>query len=87
MSVFTTGVRCWPCRRRRCQHTPAAVADAGPVLPAAFLLVLPELPVAPRALPAERLWDVAPPGVVLLERETPEVRLGGTFRAAIRTHG
>ena len=63
------------------------LAGAGPVLPAGVLLVLPELPDASRALPAERLWEVAPPWVVLPERETREVRLGGTFRAVIRTHG
>ena len=60
---------------------------AGPVLPAGVLLVLPELPDTSRALPAERLWEAAPPWVVLPERETREVRLGGTFRAAIRTQG
>ena len=63
------------------------LADAGPVLPAGVLLVLPELPASPRALPAERLWEAAPRWVVLPERETREVLLGGTFRAAIRTQG
>jgi len=63
------------------------LADADPVLPAGVLVVLPELPESSRALRAERLWEVAPPWVVLPERETREVRLGGIFRAAIRTQG
>ena len=60
------------------------LADAGPVLPAGVLIVLPDLPRASRALPAERLWDVAPPSVVLPERERRDVRLGGSFRTAMR---
>ena len=63
------------------------LADAGPVLPAGVLIVLPDLPRASRALPAERLWEVAPPAVVLPERERRDVRLGGRFRAAMRTPG
>ena len=63
------------------------LADADPVLPAGVLLVLPELPDARRALPAERLWGVAPPWVVLPERAVRAVVLGGVFRAAIRTLG
>ena len=34
------------------------LADAGPMLPAGVLVLLPELPEASRALPAERLWEV-----------------------------
>ena len=60
------------------------LADAGPVLPAGVLIVLPDLPRASWALPAERLWEVAPPSVVLPERERRDVRLGGSFRAAMR---
>ena len=60
------------------------LADAGPVLPAGVLIVLRDLPRASRALPAERLWDVAPPSVALPERERRDVRLGGSFRAAMR---
>ena len=83
---------CW--RRYGREDTVSAVlavnprlADAGPVLPAGVLVVLPDLPRASRALPAERLWDVAPRSVVLPERERRDVRLAGRFRAAMRTLG
>ena len=58
------------------------LADAGPVLPAGALIVLPDLPDT-RVFPATRLWDVAPPWVVLPERQARDVRIGGVFRAAI----
>ena len=80
---------CWR-RYGRADAVPAVLAanprlaDAGPVLPAGVLIALPDLPRASRALPAERLWEVAPPSVVLPERERREVRLGGSFRAAMR---
>ena len=63
------------------------LADAGPVLSAGVLIVLPRLPAAPRGLPAERLWEVAPAWVALPEREARDVRIRGVFRAAIHTLG
>ena len=60
------------------------LADAGRVLPEGVLIVVPDLPRASQALPAERLWEVAPSSVVLPERERRNVRLGGSFRAVTR---
>ena len=63
------------------------LADASPVLPAGVLVVLPDLPAAPSAISAERLWDVVPPWVMLPERERHDIRLGGAMRAAVRFNG
>ena len=47
----------------------------------------PSFPTHHGRCPPSGCGSVAPSWVVLPERETPEVRLGGTFRAAIRTRG
>ncbi len=63
------------------------LADVGAVLPAGVLLVLPDLPNAGARLAVDRLWEVAPRGVVLPERADRAVRLTGVFRAAVRVVG
>lgn len=83
---------CWR-RYGRADAVPAVLAanpglaEAAPVLPAGMPIVFPDLPPAARAMPAGRLWDVAPAWVVLPEQRESDVRLGGTFRAAIRAQG
>ena len=61
------------------------LAGAAPVLPAGIPIVLANLPLVTPAMPAGRLWDVAPPWIVLPERGEAYVRLAGTFRAAMQT--
>ena len=63
------------------------LADVAPVLPAGIPIVFPDRPPVSRTMPAGRLWDAAPAWIVLPERRESNVRLGGTFRAAIRAQG
>ena len=58
------------------------LAEAAPVLPAGMPIVFPDLPPASRAMPAGRLWDVAPPWIVLPEQRESDVRLGGVGPSA-----
>lgn len=60
------------------------LADAPPVLPAGLAVVLPDLPAPGLAMPAARLWNIAPVGVTLPPSQRPYARLGGTFRATVR---